>query len=91
MALDLVRKHWNSIKQYTHISMNEFVDALNSTYFNFQDTYYKQIHGCAMRASVSSVIAQLVLEDVEETVIKQLNTKPSFFTGNFRKIYFTTI
>lgn len=49
LVLDLVRKHWNSIKQYTDIPMNEFVDAvdltLNSTYFNFQDTYYKQING----------------------------------------------
>lgn len=33
----------------------------------YKDKYHKQIEGCAMDASISSVIVQRVMEDLEES------------------------
>lgn len=83
LAKEIITKKWNQIKNYTDIPINEFLDAieltLNSTYFLYNDSFYKQIEGCAMGSSISSVIAQLVMEDLEETVIQNLNIKLPFF------------
>lgn len=63
--------------------MKEFIEAtelaLSTTYFQFKDIFYKQVFGCAMGAPISSVIAQLVLEDLEKKVISELSFKPIFF------------
>lgn len=83
LAKKIVEKKWPEIKQYTDLPLKEFLEALdftlNSTYFQYKDKYYKQIQGCAMGVSVSSVIAQLVLEDLESTIIPQINFQLPFF------------
>ena len=35
----------------------------------FNDKIYKQIHGCAMGSPVSPVVANLCMEDIEESAI----------------------
>jgi hypothetical protein len=45
----------------------------------YKDKFFKQIEGCAMGASISSVIAQLVLEDLEESMLNNLNYPIPFF------------
>nr|CAI5854710.1 unnamed protein product [Callosobruchus analis] len=83
LALRIIETKWNDIEQYTSIPLNDFKEAvemtLNSTYFIFQDKFYKQIYGCAMGSSLSSCIAQLVLEDLENQVIPNLNCPLPFF------------
>lgn len=82
-ALHLIEKKWDEIKKFTDIPLNEFKQAvsltLNSTYFMYKDKYFKQIDGCAMGSSISSVVAQLVLEDLENTVIPSLDFNLPFF------------
>lgn len=47
----------------------------------YKNTNYKQIDGCAVGASVSSVIAQLLIEDMEESIITDIDIHlPSFMT-----------
>ena len=83
LTKNILTKKWEKIKQYTDLPLNEFLNAveltLNSTYFVHNENFFKQIEGCAMGASISSVIAQLVLEDLEETVLKTLNFELPFF------------
>jgi hypothetical protein len=83
LAKDIIVKKWEHIKKFTDIPISDFLEAieitLNSTYFLYKNKIYKQIDGCAMGASISSVVAQLVLEDLEETVISQLNFNLPFF------------
>nr|CAI5820872.1 unnamed protein product [Callosobruchus analis] len=83
LALHIIETKWNDIEQYTNIPLNEFKKAveitLNSTYFIFQDKFYKQIYGCAMGSSLSSCIAQLVLEDLENQIIPNLDCQLPFF------------
>lgn len=83
LAREIIIKKWNKINKYTDIPLDEFLEAveltLKSTYFMYGDRFYKQIEGCAMGASISSVIAQLVMEDLEENVLGNVNFHIPFF------------
>jgi hypothetical protein len=83
LSLEIVKKKWEEIKKFTDIPQDEFLKAieitLKSTYFLYQNDIYKQIEGCAMGASISSIIAQLVMENLEETVLSKINFHVPFF------------
>lgn len=78
-----IEKNWNNLKNYTTLTKEEFLKAteitLNSTYFQYNNEFYQQIQGCAMGSPISSNIAQLVMEELEENIIQQLDFKPIFF------------
>jgi len=40
--------------------------CLTSTYFQYNGKHYKQLHGTAMGSSVSVVVAEIVIQHVEE-------------------------
>ena len=83
LALKIIEKRWDEIKNFTDIPLQEFQTAveltLNSTFFNYNDKYFKQIYGCAMGSAISSCIAQLVLEDMENQIIPTLKFPIPFF------------
>ena len=83
LAKEIITKKFDKINQFTDIPLIEFLEAveltLKSTYFMYKKKFFKQIDGCAMGASISSVIAQLVMEDLEETILKNLNFHIPFF------------
>ena len=56
------------------ISLLEF--ALSNNYFMFNDSVYKQIHGCAMGSPVSPDVANLCMELIEESTIAASTTPP---------------
>ena len=43
--------------------------TLSNNYFVFNDIIYKQVHGCAMGSPVSLVVANLCMEEIEESAI----------------------
>ena len=43
--------------------------CLKTTQFAYNGTYYQQIFGTAMGSPVSAVIANMVMEDVEQTAL----------------------
>ena len=47
--------------------------CLKATYLQFRGSYYQQIHGTAMGSPVSVVVANLVIEEVEQRAISTLN------------------
>ena len=47
--------------------------CLNATYFSFGGTFYKQVNGTAMGSPVSVVVANLVMEHIED---RALSTSP---------------
>ena len=53
--------------------MNLLEFVLNSDYFVVDGTFYKQIFGCTVGSPVSAILANLVMEHVEE---RALNTAP---------------
>ena len=50
--------------------------CLNTTYFVYDDTYYQQVFGTAMGSPVSAVIANLVMENVEQRALASSPVKP---------------
>ena len=59
------------------VRLLEFV--LNHNYFKHDNTHYKQIFGCAMGSPISHVIADLVMEEIEETAISTASHPPKWW------------
>ena len=70
-----IQKRWNKIKTHTSMPQSEFIRGLeilmDSLYFKFNSTFYKQINGLPMGLSISPIIADLVLQDIEEDFLSK--------------------
>ena len=53
-----------------------FQFTLSNNYFVFNDRIYKQVHGCAMGSPVSPVVANLCMEEIEESAISNSSVPP---------------
>lgn len=74
IALETVEKKWNTLKEHTLLPKCEFIKALTiclkNNYCQFNDKFYQQIKGLPMGSPLSPTIANLVLERLEEDVLK---------------------
>lgn len=59
------------------IKLLEFI--LNHSFFVYKQQYYKQIFGCAMGSPVSAIIANLVIQFVEEKAIETAPIPPKWW------------
>lgn len=82
-ALEVISKKWDVIKAHTSLPKNEFLygvkSCLESTVFQYENDFYKQISGLAMGGPISAVVANLVLEDLEEKILNYLPFKLFFY------------
>ena len=73
----------SSLPERTSLTSSEIVSllelCLNATYFTFHNTYYQRIHGTAMGSSVSVVVADLVMEDVESRALSTYPQPPKIW------------
>ena len=61
--------------------ITELLDVcLRSTYFSYQDTFYKQREGAAMGSPVSAVVANLYMEFFEDLAIGSSPVKPRMWS-----------
>lgn len=69
LAILGITNQWESIGNSTAIPRDEFINpisfVLESTYFTFNNTIFKQTFGSLMGSPLSPVIADVVLQDVE--------------------------
>ncbi|XP_018361330.1 PREDICTED: uncharacterized protein LOC108760048, partial [Trachymyrmex cornetzi] len=83
LAIVGIEKRWDSIKEATKIPKTEFINAikfiLNSTYFTFNGTIYKQTFGTPMGSPLSPIIADIVMEDLEEKALCFINPRLSAY------------
>ena len=56
--------------------MEFFSICVNTTYFQFQDTFYKQTDGMAMGSSLSPFMANIFMENLEQEALSQTDTPP---------------
>ena len=54
--------------------------CLTSTYFQYSGKHYKQLHGTAMGSPVSVVVAEIVMQNIEEKAL-QLPTRELYLVG----------
>ena len=84
LVLKGIDKRWPLIKKGTKLPIDELKKGINflmdSTYFKFDNKYYKQIFGTPMGSPISPIIADIVMQDLEEEIIKKLDfTVPLFY------------
>jgi hypothetical protein len=83
LITNIIKEKWEILKKHTTLSQEVFIEAINLTlnnnYFQYKDTFYQQLGGCAMGSPISSTVAQLVMKFLEEDVIKNLNIPLIFF------------
>ena len=76
LALGSVLRRWNVIEKNTFIPFQEFKRAisviLNSTFFKFNEEFYEQIFGLPMGSPLSSILADLVIQDLEYNIFNTL-------------------
>ena len=83
LALRSVLGRWNLIEKNTSIPFQEFKRAisiiLNSTFFKFNDEFYEQIIGLPMGSPLSPILADLVIQDLENDIFNTLTTHIFFY------------
>lgn len=83
LAIKSLCKRWNFIKIYTKIPKEDFLSpvkmVLSSTYFAFNNRYYKQTFGTPMGSPLSPIIADIVLQDLEDNALKSLDYYIPFY------------
>ncbi|XP_077273242.1 uncharacterized protein LOC143903487 [Temnothorax americanus] len=83
LALESIKKRWSHIREGTNIPKKEFLIAieliLSSTYFNFNNAIYKQTFGTPMGSPLSPIIADMVMQDLEETILESIGFNLPFY------------
>ncbi|XP_076298582.1 uncharacterized protein LOC143217825 [Lasioglossum baleicum] len=83
LALEVLDSRWDELKEHTTIKREEFIQAvkfvLEANVFMFNGTYYKQVFGTAMGSPISPVIANLVMEKLEQASISKLPFELVFY------------
>lgn len=82
LVLNSIEKRWDTISSYCNIAYEKFIEIIefifNTTYFTFDDIFYKQTLGTPMGATVSPIVAQYVMDDLLEVCIPKLNFQLPF-------------
>ncbi|XP_072748549.1 uncharacterized protein [Anoplolepis gracilipes] len=83
LAVESISKRWQYITNNCNIPESEFLTAinlvLNSTYFVFNNKFYQQTFGTPMGSPLSPIIADIVLQDIEEKALTLLNFTPPIY------------
>ncbi|XP_053400503.1 uncharacterized protein LOC128557292 [Mercenaria mercenaria] len=73
----------NTLKEKSILSVDEITTflefVLNTTYFVYHGTFYKQKHGAAMGLPVSPIAANLYMEDFEQRAISTAECPPELW------------
>lgn len=76
LVIDSITNRWHAIRQHTNIQLEEFLQLVNfvfdSTYFTYDNTFYKQIFGTPMGSVISPIAAQLVMDDILDNILAKL-------------------
>ena len=79
LAMEIAKKRLESyttedLREITNWSVEEI--HLQATYLKFRNKFFRQIYGTAMGSPVSVVVANLIMEDIEERAIDNFGQPP---------------
>ena len=73
LALDCTENAFENSTVELPLPTDDIMDLLNlcltSTYFQYNSKHYKQLHGTAMGSPVSVVVAEIVMQNIEEQAL----------------------
>ena len=73
LALDCTKTAINKSHYQPPLTTDDLMDLLHlcltSTYFQYNGKHYKQLHGTAMGSPVSVVVAEMVMQNIEEQTL----------------------
>ena len=77
-----IKQRWSNISNHTEIPQRDFLELIkfifDTTYFQFNNKYYKQILGTPMGATLSPIISQYVMDDLLDSCIPKLSYQVPF-------------
>lgn len=87
ISLALVKKailnRWDKIKTRTRLCQKDFIEGIefimNSTYFKFNGSFYRQKFGTPIGSVISPILAEMVMEDLEIFVFEKLDFVLPFY------------
>ena len=83
LAMLSIEKYWEKISSFTCVPKHEFMRVvalvLECSYFVFDGKFYSQINGIAMGNPLSAQIAELVMENLETTVMNNNDLRLGFY------------
>ena len=83
LALLGINNRWSYIEKFTDIPKDDFIYIvrfiLSSTYFTFNDKIFKQTFGTPMGSPLSPIIADIVLQDIENKARYRLGNEITLF------------
>jgi len=81
LAIESISNRWVQISKGTKIPKNEFIKTLKlileSTFFRFNNSIYKQKFGAPMSSPLSPIISEIVLQEMK--ALKMLNIRIPFY------------
>ena len=93
LAVDVAHRRLQDdvpLEERTAIKVEEIVMllklCLDATYICFRSKYYQQTFGTAMGSPVSVVVANLVMEEIEQTALETFHSAPCFWKGMLTKL-----
>lgn len=83
LVIALISKKWSEIKVHTKLPKKQFLDGIKLifeySHFSFDNQFYKQTFGTPMGAPLSCVLADLIMEMLEEKQLPKLGFPVPFF------------
>lgn len=82
LIINSITLHWPEISIKTKLNKKQFLNIIelifNSSYFKFNNHYYKQILGTPMGSNLSPILSQYVMDDLLNNCIPKLKFKLPF-------------
>jgi len=83
LAIESISNRWTHISSECNIPKKEFLAALqlimDSTFFTFNNKFYRQNFGTPMGSPLSPIIANIVLQDLERKALDEFGIEVPFY------------
>lgn len=77
-CITIIDREWNRLEEFTDIPKKKFLEmlkfcVLDNNYFSFNKNLHKQVFGTPMGSPLSPILADIIMEDLLDNVMKKGN------------------
>lgn len=77
LVRESIKKRWERIEKHTRFKFDKFIKGIeflmNSIYFRFNNKFYKQLNGTPIGSVISPILAEIVFDDLEHSILREYN------------------